>query len=661
MAFISFTSTNSNIVGTTLTIGGSVAGTVVVGQTLSGVGITPGTIIISGSGLVWTVNNTQTVGLEEIDGALYYASILDLPPQLWRDDYTWIQQGMLSPNVLSLGKDKYDWPLPTPDYRETGQRSWEWSYNWKLLGKDVLPAGGRRSYDLPILPDQRETRREVRSWEWRYNLNLIGKDKLPAGGRRHFDLPILPDQRETRHEVRSWEWKYNQNLIGKDTLPFRQQDWPVPRSYEYHIQFRTWTWSYNLNLIGKDTLPLRQQDWPTPTAVRQGVQWMGASIIALTSGQQAPFKQTDWTLPQASYRDDATWLSQGIITVTAQTLPFNQYNWPISQGYSYPSDLRTWINPLLPLLQVTYVFRNPYFAYETQPPRIDTWSQPPNLTLLTAVVPKPFTQTDWANPQPQPLMGETWLSQGYLTIPATTPFAQYDWPTPQRPVSVDTWLQNVNLALLTGQAPKPFAQYDWPLPQQAPTVQAWIQAVNIALLAQQPKPFVQNDWPLPIGPAYQNDLRTWAASYNRNLIGKDKLPIRQQDWPNPRDFIRHPDWIWPTNLALYTTAARTNPFNQFDWPLPTPPYRDEQTWINQGYLPFQQRTIPFNQFDWPLPGGHAVATLGTRIDTVPPYITPVPPPVTVGIFTVSGPTTEDLFSPVSGVNYTWSPTQQRTA
>ena len=41
-------------------------------------------------------------------------------------------------------------------------------------------------------------------------------------------------------------------------------------------------------------------------------------------------------------------------------------------------------------------------------------------------------------------------------------------------------------------------------------------------------------------------------------------------------------------------------------------------------------------------------------------VIPIPPPV-VGIFTVSGPEVVDLFDPVTGVTYTWSPTQRRTA
>lgn len=51
-----------SISGTTLTItSGTVSGTVAIGQVLTGNGISTGTVITSGSGLSWTVNNSQTV------------------------------------------------------------------------------------------------------------------------------------------------------------------------------------------------------------------------------------------------------------------------------------------------------------------------------------------------------------------------------------------------------------------------------------------------------------------------------------------------------------------------------------------------------------------------------------------------------------------------
>ena len=47
--------------GTTLTISSLTSGSVYAGQNLRGANIAPGTVIVSGSGLTWTVNNSQTV------------------------------------------------------------------------------------------------------------------------------------------------------------------------------------------------------------------------------------------------------------------------------------------------------------------------------------------------------------------------------------------------------------------------------------------------------------------------------------------------------------------------------------------------------------------------------------------------------------------------
>ena len=64
-----FASTGSSISGTALTIGTLSSGTILAGQKLTGTGITANTVITSGSGLSWTVNNSQTVGPIAISGA----------------------------------------------------------------------------------------------------------------------------------------------------------------------------------------------------------------------------------------------------------------------------------------------------------------------------------------------------------------------------------------------------------------------------------------------------------------------------------------------------------------------------------------------------------------------------------------------------------------
>lgn len=59
-----------SIAGTTLTVSAVTAGIIGVGQSVIGGGVLPGTVIISGSGLVWTVSMTQTVGSATMSGVV---------------------------------------------------------------------------------------------------------------------------------------------------------------------------------------------------------------------------------------------------------------------------------------------------------------------------------------------------------------------------------------------------------------------------------------------------------------------------------------------------------------------------------------------------------------------------------------------------------------
>ena len=65
----------STISGTTLTVGSLASGTITAGQRLTGTGITAGTYIVSGSGLSWTVNVSQTVASTTITGTAYTFTI----------------------------------------------------------------------------------------------------------------------------------------------------------------------------------------------------------------------------------------------------------------------------------------------------------------------------------------------------------------------------------------------------------------------------------------------------------------------------------------------------------------------------------------------------------------------------------------------------------
>jgi hypothetical protein len=85
---VTATVTNSSISSTTLTIGGAITGTILIGMTVTGPNITPGTYITAGSGTSWTVNNSQNISATTltlsgasfgnlVSGFTYYIKTID--------------------------------------------------------------------------------------------------------------------------------------------------------------------------------------------------------------------------------------------------------------------------------------------------------------------------------------------------------------------------------------------------------------------------------------------------------------------------------------------------------------------------------------------------------------------------------------------------------
>jgi hypothetical protein len=70
------------ISGTTLTFP-SATGTVMIGQALTSASVIPGTIITAGSGLSWTVNNTQTVAAEAMTGSTNIVTAVNVLIRGW--------------------------------------------------------------------------------------------------------------------------------------------------------------------------------------------------------------------------------------------------------------------------------------------------------------------------------------------------------------------------------------------------------------------------------------------------------------------------------------------------------------------------------------------------------------------------------------------------
>ena len=60
---------SGSISGTTLSVSNLTTGAVAIGQQVFGIGVTPETVIVSGSGTTWTVNISQTVSFEKMNTA----------------------------------------------------------------------------------------------------------------------------------------------------------------------------------------------------------------------------------------------------------------------------------------------------------------------------------------------------------------------------------------------------------------------------------------------------------------------------------------------------------------------------------------------------------------------------------------------------------------
>lgn len=179
---------------------------------------------------------------------------------------------------------------------------------------------------------------------WRCGLCTY-KPNVAANPSNQYDWPNPVRTDTFPNNLKSWAWSYNLRLIGQDKLPNRQQDWPVPKGPEYHVQFRTWAWQYNPNLIGQDQFPNRQQDWPLPTApwrsndLRAWIWYLTPYIPVLS-----PFSQTDWPLPVAPFRpnDLRTWVwNYNPNLIGKDKLPFRQQDWPLPVPNYRPRDL-TW-------------------------------------------------------------------------------------------------------------------------------------------------------------------------------------------------------------------------------------------------------------------------------------------------------------------------------
>jgi hypothetical protein len=207
--------------------------------------------------------------------------------------WTWrYNLNLIGQDKLPVGEQRIEL-TPAGHIYPTQLRTW---IDYRIRALDFVAGAqpdGKRWFDLAPRDDRPY---QLRSWTWTYNLNLIGKDRLPAGEQ----LSVLP-LRITPAAIQTWISQVSLAL-RRPVAPFNQTDWQNPRWPQQAITNRTWTASYNLNLIGKDRLPtgeavfdLAPRGHIYPTDLRTFVKQLNLALIVPPA--PLPKNQKDWPLP----------------------------------------------------------------------------------------------------------------------------------------------------------------------------------------------------------------------------------------------------------------------------------------------------------------------------------------------------------------------------
>lgn len=185
------------------------------------------------------------------------------------------------------------------------------------------------------------------------------------------------------------------------------------------------------------------------------------------------------------------------------------------------------------------------FSREVQPPQLH--GAP--LALIELAGDKPFSQTDWPNPQvPTQVQPEEFINQTVLAK-VQDPFFLTEFPIPSEPRIQAPVHPVFPEVLLTGD--KPFHQDDWPNPVLTVKVQTPFQVgIPITVLSTAgDNAFVQNDWPNPIIlPVIQTPFQLGIPTTSIATAGTK--PFNQTDWITPPAlFIQEPlQYGAPINL-----------------------------------------------------------------------------------------------------------------
>jgi hypothetical protein len=226
-----------------------------------------------------------------------------------------------------------DWPLPSRDPRDV--RSWSWSYNLNLIGKDQLPV---RQQDWPV-PSAAVV--AVQTWIQSVNIALLAPAVVgPLGVLfNQYDWPLTPAPQQP---AQTWTAAYNKNLIGQDQLPIRQQDWanPIPMQW-----YRDWSINLLQSTLAVARLPFNQFDWPVAVAPPRLDQSFAASYNKNLIGQDrlpagAIFTERPQLGPAQPDRGFTASYNRNLIG--QDKLPSRQQDWPLTPSAT-AAVIQTWI------------------------------------------------------------------------------------------------------------------------------------------------------------------------------------------------------------------------------------------------------------------------------------------------------------------------------
>jgi len=495
-------------------------------------------------------------------------------------------------NLNLIGQDEFSsgkqfTELSPLAYPEPATRTWTFSYNLNLIGQDRMTVGNRYTELTDRGPLQ-----PLHGWTWSYNLNLIAQDEMVAGATRTELPPIGPlqplrswilslqqttltpieytvgVQRYERLDLgalqppRSWTLSLQQTTLAPEApAPVNQLDWPNPRGPLQPL--RSWTFSYNLNLIGQDFVPGRQHIDLSPSGPLQPLRsWTFSYNLNLIGQDELPVGKTVFDLSPIGYRYPdqlRTWIvySSLALSTPPQPLPLNQFDWPTPRGHLQPP--RSWtafynVNLIgqdqLPIGETVSDLSPIGHKYSNQ---LRTWIAYSSLALSTPPQPLPLNQFDWPNPRGYLQPPRLWTAFYNVNLIGQDqlPVGDHTTTLPPRghihPNSIRTWIQTVNLALVTEASALPRNQYDWPNPQQV-----------------------------------RQPIRSWTAFYNRNLIGQDQLPTGDHLYTLPSRGHTHPSdlrtWVGRTIRLLASTQPIGGRIT--DLPLPTGYRQPVRVWIS---------------------------------------------------------------------------------